>query len=58
MRGAGNGKIIFTISESGLNTYAGDGVYGVTAHALDDLAAAIREENQEKTFEYMSCRRN
>jgi NAD(P)-dependent dehydrogenase (short-subunit alcohol dehydrogenase family) len=50
MRGEGNGKIIFTNSESGLNTYAGDGVYGVTAHALDALAAAIRVENQGKNI--------
>lgn len=41
-----SGHIINISSESGLNYYDGDGVYGLSKHALNDLGEYIQRENQ------------
>ncbi len=41
-----SGHIINISSESGLNYYDGDGVYGLSKHALDDMGEYIQRENQ------------
>jgi 3-oxoacyl-[acyl-carrier protein] reductase len=47
MRLQGGGHIINIGSESGLEYYAGDTVYGVSKHALNDLGEFAQRENQE-----------
>lgn len=47
MRGKGRGHIINISSESGIDYYKGDGVYGVSKHALNALGEFIQRENQE-----------
>jgi 3-oxoacyl-[acyl-carrier protein] reductase len=47
MRLQGSGHIINISSESGLEFYAGDTVYGVSKHALNDLGEFVQRENQE-----------
>jgi NAD(P)-dependent dehydrogenase (short-subunit alcohol dehydrogenase family) len=46
MRGQKRGHIINVSSESGLSTYAGDGAYGISKHALNALGEFIQVENQ------------
>jgi len=41
-----SGHIINISSESGLNYYEGDGIYGLSKHALNDLGEYIQRENQ------------
>jgi NAD(P)-dependent dehydrogenase (short-subunit alcohol dehydrogenase family) len=41
-----SGHIINISSESGMNYYDGDGVYGLSKHALNDLGEYIQRENQ------------
>ncbi len=41
-----SGHIINISSESGLNYYEGDGVYGLSKHALNDMGEYIQRENQ------------
>jgi NAD(P)-dependent dehydrogenase (short-subunit alcohol dehydrogenase family) len=41
-----SGHIINISSESGLNYYEGDGSYGLSKHALNDLGEYIQRENQ------------
>jgi 3-oxoacyl-[acyl-carrier protein] reductase len=41
-----SGHIINISSESGLNYYDGDGIYGLSKHALNDLGEYIQRENQ------------
>jgi 3-oxoacyl-[acyl-carrier protein] reductase len=47
MRLQGSGHIINISSESGLEYYRGDTVYGVSKHALNDLGEFVQRENQE-----------
>jgi 3-oxoacyl-[acyl-carrier protein] reductase len=47
MRSQRGGHIINISSESGLEFYPGDGVYGVSKHALNALGEYIQRENQE-----------
>lgn len=47
MRTQQNGHIINISSESGLNYYQRDGIYGVSKHALNALGEYIQRENQE-----------
>jgi 3-oxoacyl-[acyl-carrier protein] reductase len=47
MRAQRRGHIINISSESGLEYYQGDGVYGVSKHALNALGEYIQRENQE-----------
>ena len=47
MRLQSSGHIINISSESGLEYYAGDTVYGVSKHALNDLGEFVQRENQE-----------
>ncbi len=42
-----SGHIINISSESGLEYYPGDGSYGLSKHALNDLSEYIQRENQE-----------
>jgi 3-oxoacyl-[acyl-carrier protein] reductase len=42
-----SGHIINISSESGLEYYPGDGSYGLSKHALNDLGEYIERENQE-----------
>ncbi len=42
-----SGHIINISSESGLEYYPGDGSYGLSKHALNDLGEYIQRENQE-----------
>lgn len=46
MRKRRSGQIINISSESALNYYKGDSVYGVSKHALNDLGEYIQGENQ------------
>jgi 3-oxoacyl-[acyl-carrier protein] reductase len=46
MRAKRSGHIINISSESGLNYYDGDSVYGLSKHALNDLGEYIQRENQ------------
>jgi NAD(P)-dependent dehydrogenase (short-subunit alcohol dehydrogenase family) len=47
MRRQRSGHIINISSESGLNYYSGDAVYGTSKHALNDLGEYTQRENQE-----------
>ncbi len=47
MRAQRSGHIINISSESGLNYYEGDAVYGLSKHALNDLGEYTQRENQE-----------
>lgn len=47
MRTRRSGHIINISSESGLNYYEGDAVYGLSKHALNDLGEYTQRENQE-----------
>jgi 3-oxoacyl-[acyl-carrier protein] reductase len=47
LRAKQSGHIINISSESGLEYYPGDGVYGVSKHALNALGEYIQRENQE-----------
>lgn len=47
MRSQRRGHIVNISSESGLETYRGNGAYGVSKHALNALAEYIQWENQE-----------
>lgn len=47
MRRQRGGHIVNVSSESGLEHYAGNGAYGVSKHALNDLGEYIQRENQE-----------
>ncbi len=47
MRSQGSGHIINISSESGLEYYSGNGAYGVSKHALNDLGEYIQRENQD-----------
>jgi NADP-dependent 3-hydroxy acid dehydrogenase YdfG len=47
MRARKQGHIINISSESGLEYYQGNGVYGVSKHALNALGEFIQRENQE-----------
>jgi NADP-dependent 3-hydroxy acid dehydrogenase YdfG len=47
MRAQRYGHIINISSESGLEYYPGNGAYGVSKHALNDLGEYIQRENQE-----------
>ena len=47
MRSQQSGHIINISSESGLEYYQGDGAYGTSKHALNDLGEYIQRENQE-----------
>jgi 3-oxoacyl-[acyl-carrier protein] reductase len=42
-----SGHIINISSESGLEYYLGDGIYGTSKHALNDLGEYTQRENQE-----------
>ena len=42
-----SGQIINISSESGLEYYLGDGSYGLSKHALNDMGEYIQRENQE-----------
>ncbi len=46
MRSQGSGHIINISSESGLEYYVGNGAYGVSKHAINDLGEYIQRENQ------------
>ncbi|MBE0411508.1 MAG: SDR family oxidoreductase [Anaerolineales bacterium] len=47
MRAQRYGHIVNISSESGLEYYPGNGAYGVSKHALNDLGEYIQRENQE-----------
>lgn len=47
MRKQRRGHLIHISSESGLEYYPGNGAYGVSKHALNDLGEYIQRENQE-----------
>jgi NADP-dependent 3-hydroxy acid dehydrogenase YdfG len=47
MRERRSGHIINISSESGLNYYNGDALYGTTKHALNDLGEYVQRENQD-----------
>lgn len=47
MREQRSGHIVNISSESALRHYAGNGAYGVSKHALNDLAEYIQVENQD-----------
>jgi NAD(P)-dependent dehydrogenase (short-subunit alcohol dehydrogenase family) len=47
LRAKGSGHIINISSESGIEYYPGNGVYGVAKHALNALGEFIQRENQE-----------
>jgi NADP-dependent 3-hydroxy acid dehydrogenase YdfG len=47
LREKGAGHMINISSESGIEHYAGDGAYGVSKHALNDLGEYIQRENQD-----------
>jgi NAD(P)-dependent dehydrogenase (short-subunit alcohol dehydrogenase family) len=47
MRAQRYGHLILISSESGLEYYPGNGAYGVSKHALNDLGEYIQRENQE-----------
>lgn len=47
MRKQGSGHIINISSESGLNYYSGDSIYGLSKHALNDFGEYVQRENQE-----------
>jgi 3-oxoacyl-[acyl-carrier protein] reductase len=47
MRNQRGGHIINISSESGLEYYTGDGIYGTSKHALNDIGEYIQRENQE-----------
>jgi NAD(P)-dependent dehydrogenase (short-subunit alcohol dehydrogenase family) len=47
MRTQNYGHIVNISSESGLEYYPGNGAYGVSKHALNDLGEYIQRENQE-----------
>jgi 3-oxoacyl-[acyl-carrier protein] reductase len=46
MRRQDSGEIVNISSESGLEHYPGDGAYGVSKHALNELGEYIQRENQ------------
>jgi len=46
MRRQGRGDILNISSESGLEHYPGDGAYGISKHALNELSELIQRENQ------------
>ncbi|HLE14657.1 MAG TPA: SDR family oxidoreductase [Anaerolineales bacterium] len=46
MRAQGRGDIVNISSESGLEHYPGDGVYGISKHALNALSEYLQRENQ------------
>lgn len=46
MRAQGGGHIVNISSESGMEYYTGNGAYGVSKHALNDLGEYIQRENQ------------
>jgi NADP-dependent 3-hydroxy acid dehydrogenase YdfG len=46
MRAQQHGEIVNISSESGIEHYSGDGVYGVSKHALNELSEYIQRENQ------------
>lgn len=47
MRAQRSGHIINISSESGLEYYQGDGAYGTSKHALNDLGEYVQRENQD-----------
>jgi 3-oxoacyl-[acyl-carrier protein] reductase len=47
MRARRSGHILNISSESGLNHYEGDGAYGISKHALNELGEYIQRENQD-----------
>jgi 3-oxoacyl-[acyl-carrier protein] reductase len=47
MRRQRRGDILNISSESGLEHYPGDGAYGISKHALNELSELIQRENQE-----------
>jgi len=47
MRAQRSGHIINISSESGLNYYRNDLIYGLSKHALNDLGEYIQQENQD-----------
>jgi NAD(P)-dependent dehydrogenase (short-subunit alcohol dehydrogenase family) len=47
MRAQRHGHLIHISSESGLEYYPGNGAYGVSKHALNDLGEYIQRENQD-----------
>jgi len=47
LRAQRSGHIINISSESGLEYYSGDGVYGTSKHALNALGEYVQRENQE-----------
>lgn len=47
MRASSSGHIINISSESGLEIYENDAVYGITKHALNSMGEYIQRENQE-----------
>lgn len=47
MREKRSGHIINISSESGLNYYEGDTVYGISKHALNDFGEYVQRENQQ-----------
>jgi NAD(P)-dependent dehydrogenase (short-subunit alcohol dehydrogenase family) len=46
MRAQGGGDIVNISSESGLEHYPGDGIYGISKHALNALSEYIQRDNQ------------
>jgi NADP-dependent 3-hydroxy acid dehydrogenase YdfG len=46
-RAQGSGHILNISSESAMNHYQGDGVYGISKHALNALGEYIQRENQD-----------
>jgi 3-oxoacyl-[acyl-carrier protein] reductase len=47
MREKRSGHVINISSESGLNHYMGDAVYGLSKHALNDFGEYVQRENQD-----------
>jgi 3-oxoacyl-[acyl-carrier protein] reductase len=47
MRAQRSGHILNISSESGLNYYPGDSVYGLSKHALNDFSEYVQRENQD-----------
>lgn len=47
MRAQRRGHLIHISSESGLEYYPGNGAYGISKHALNDLGEYIQRENQD-----------
>ncbi|MDI6694026.1 MAG: SDR family oxidoreductase [Anaerolineales bacterium] len=47
MRAQRSGQILNISSESGIEYYRGDGAYGLSKHALNDLGEYVQRENQD-----------